>query len=1081
MNINEDKFANKSAEEIVNDVLLQHKNNTQDALGYIKNIANTDGLVLPEETKKELKKAEDMLKNKLEEDISLPNWWPFSKKYDIEVSCLPPFKKEPVKITVNQAKGFDDPKVLEVYKKVRNKHPKSPIYLRNPELGRKVFYENSIHDFKVEAIYASESRKETLEAGTLEIAMQMAEKLWKTNKFDQVLVFKKDKPVCELNKQSNGWIVHDKKSKNNIKPNTNDTEDNNWNSEHPIKQLTNDFFNDQTTQEVGSALLSSATGIAPHFLTPVTRSLTNLLLNRLNRTKGESCELKEDEFVEPEIFNKKDMLNSRNEYAYDLDKRLIYELHEINPAYDDTRKPSWLLPKEYWKQAGGADVTLPSKFWFYADKPQTDSGPKETIAYKTGKLRNYLVDKQKLLTMKDWVDLVYTNPEYLKCLRKLIFNKGRLFMDIETFEQAINDEWHRLGSIQQHDGIYVLTKDKGLEFRQLDAESGEWMITPAEQLSFVIYPDDYDTDILDEIIEAVFKTISEKTGKSIEELRSAYKEEAKDASKYKTARDINGKDSWIPEDLYTTFSAATTGGTVPNLTNGEYPDNAPITLVLDSITYPTDENGNKVLPRDWSEIDTPEKLEEYKNKYNISDDNALVKLNYKVPVEYLGEKKDGSPRYKYTIISNNPYIITVGAFKALINDPINHKTKTEFDEKYGVDNFFALIKKDFIVKEYLDNQFYDWKDEYNDIYKLDRFDHMTQARIYDDFKKHMHSTLVSQGKPLSPAYVTETYYLPKIAENNKNIPIMQGITKVLNNLKAKHPDLAKDAITKLSNFLEKIVDVKTSKITDKDALLHFYNTELAGYEQLTNGLPSTLVNTIAGLYSDLNKKDLDKAKDFISQVNDIINANMYKDDILGITTLNNKEKVVKELNDLVLKNREIETQIPNTQDKELNRDYRKKYRFMVSSLKQCLLETVKSIDNKEEQRKARNAINNIEKTLNIILDGSAYDHLGKELSFADQNKYLKEYAHKFYGINLDDDDELILNKIINIVKNVPLQKKGFGGKPEDAIASQVNDIKKQYQSDKMLDNPVIRSKIGKNVDELFGQAALAKILKDIDK
>lgn len=903
MNINEDKFSNKSAEEIVSDLLSQYKNNPDEALNHISKIKK-DGLVLSKQIIDELKKAEDMLKDKIQKESILTDLLDkFNSKfktYDIEVSCLPPFKKEPVKVIVNQAKGFDDPKVLEIYKKIRNKHPKSPIYLRNSELGRKVFYENSIHDFKIEAISASEHKKETLEAGTLEIAMQMAEKLWQTNRFDQVIVFNKDKPVCELNKQSKGWIVHNQKNINNTSNNQDA-----YTSENPIKSLTNDFLNNNTTQEVGTALLSNITGIAPHFLTPVTRSLTNVLLNRLNKTRGESVELKEDEFIEPDIFAKKDMLNSRDEFAYGLDKRLIYELHEINPAYDDTRKPAWYIPKEYWGKNSGADVNLPGEFRFDFNNKQNNQNEPET-----------------------------------------------------------------------------------------------------------------------------------------------------------------------------TLSAADTGGVVPNLTDGEFPDNAPIKVVLDSITYP------EKLPKKWEEIDTPEKLNTYKEEY-ISDDTALVKLKYRVPVKYLGVKKDGSPKYEYKEFSDTqtpPYIIPVREFKNIINDPINSDIKNKFDEKHGVENFYLLIKNDFIVKDYLDDQFYKWKNEYNEKYGLDRFDHTTVAKIYNDFKKHMHSTTIQKGEPLSSEYVTETYYIPKVIENNKNIPVIKGINSVISNLKAKHPDLAKDAITKLASVLEDITDSNNFKIFDVKKLQDFYNNELSGYEQLTNGLSPNLVNDISNLYKDLNEKDPIKAKDFISTINEVINANLYKDDILGIKTLNNKDNVSKELKNILIKYHDIADQTIDTEDKTLNRKYRNNFRFIIEALIKGLLDSIYSKDyskGTEERHKAANTIKRIKDKLNTILDASVVAPTGNELSYAEQNAYLKAYANKFYGIDLDMDQDDILNKIIDIIKTIPLQTEGWGN--DDSIVSKVNDMFKQHEKDHMIDNTVLKSKIGKHIEDYLGQAQLANILNSTEE
>ena len=131
MNINEDKFANKSAEEIVNDMLTQHKNNSKEALEHMQDILKDDGLILSADTKATLKKAVDILSDK-----GLKEGW-FSKpeaKYEVKFEVYLPFKKEPAEFQIPPVASLNDPLVKETLAKIRKRHPHSTIYIRS-ELG----------------------------------------------------------------------------------------------------------------------------------------------------------------------------------------------------------------------------------------------------------------------------------------------------------------------------------------------------------------------------------------------------------------------------------------------------------------------------------------------------------------------------------------------------------------------------------------------------------------------------------------------------------------------------------------------------------------------------------------------------------------------------------------------------------------------------------------------------------------------------------------------------------------------------------------------------------------------------------
>ena len=140
MNINEDKFANKSAEEIISDMLTQHKNNSKEALEHIQDILKDDGLILGDEAKANLEKAATILSDK-----GLKEGW-FSKdapkKYAVKFEVYLPFKKEPAQFQIPPVASLNDPLVKETLAKIRARHPKSTIYIRS-ELGDQRITEDS--------------------------------------------------------------------------------------------------------------------------------------------------------------------------------------------------------------------------------------------------------------------------------------------------------------------------------------------------------------------------------------------------------------------------------------------------------------------------------------------------------------------------------------------------------------------------------------------------------------------------------------------------------------------------------------------------------------------------------------------------------------------------------------------------------------------------------------------------------------------------------------------------------------------------------------------------------------------------
>lgn len=215
MNINEDKFLNKSAKEIVDDMLSQHKT-PSDALAHTNELLNDDGL--SDKTKEELKKAANMLQDKTnEKELNEGKWLSAIKSmfnpqpkpgYTVELVCYPPFKKEPEVIKLDNIQSLDDPQVDEAYKSIRRLHPKSQIRLYS-KLGNKTFYENSSAEYQIKAYDKESNRVDSFNAGTLPQAMAMCEKMWNANdaKYKSIEVIHDNDVVTTYNGLEEGFTM----------------------------------------------------------------------------------------------------------------------------------------------------------------------------------------------------------------------------------------------------------------------------------------------------------------------------------------------------------------------------------------------------------------------------------------------------------------------------------------------------------------------------------------------------------------------------------------------------------------------------------------------------------------------------------------------------------------------------------------------------------------------------------------------------------------------------------------------------------------------------------------------------------
>lgn len=258
MNITEDKFSNKSAEEIVDDMLSKHNNNTVDALNHTKEILNNDGLSFSKETKEELKKAADMLKDKAKEESLMEAIWPFKHKEkptcDATFELYLPFTNTPKTYTLKDITGLDDPRIEKVHQIIRKSHPKSTIYMRS-DFGNKRFYESTDHSFTIKA-KNKDGRIETRHAGNLPIAMNLSEKLFESDRFEEIEIQHEKGSVGTYKGLKEGWIL---------------TED---------KGLLRSLVNNKTVGHLAAAGLGALTGINPILLTQVEPTVGNYALDQ---------------------------------------------------------------------------------------------------------------------------------------------------------------------------------------------------------------------------------------------------------------------------------------------------------------------------------------------------------------------------------------------------------------------------------------------------------------------------------------------------------------------------------------------------------------------------------------------------------------------------------------------------------------------------------------------------------------------------------------------------------------------------------------------------------------------------------
>lgn len=199
MNINEDKFENKSVAEIISDMLIQHKNNSKEALEHIQDILKDDGLTLSKDVKNNLKKAANILSNDDLKEGWLNNIISNKKSQpqeDVNFEVYLPFKSEPAKF-VTRASSLEDPQVNDAIKKIRSKHPHSTIYIKS-KLGNKTIREAS-NDYQVN-LY-TENKKYSCYVGTLPIALNLVEKA-AYNKAD---ILKENKILCSYDRSLKEW------------------------------------------------------------------------------------------------------------------------------------------------------------------------------------------------------------------------------------------------------------------------------------------------------------------------------------------------------------------------------------------------------------------------------------------------------------------------------------------------------------------------------------------------------------------------------------------------------------------------------------------------------------------------------------------------------------------------------------------------------------------------------------------------------------------------------------------------------------------------------------------------------------
>lgn len=346
MNIKEDRFSNKSAEEIVNDVLLLHKNNTQDALSYIKNISKDDGLSLSDETKTQLKKAEDMLVNKVKRENIVEAIWPFNKKeepkkYQARLIAFPPFKKEPTIMQLPGITSLEDPIIAQSLAIFRKKHPHSIVNL-DSELGKKTFYENSIRDYKINA-YDKKGNKKELCVGTLPLAINLVEKLYESNEYTKMDILKENDILTSYSGLKEGWSI--KKDKKTPKD---DKKDDTF-----LNKTVSDITNNSTIKNIATIGISNLLGTTPALTTGITDTLMNYGLNKTRSSRNhrqaleklnQKYKIKEDNVTDQDVgFD--DYIDTKKDTS-NLTECFYYILSGINPVLADKRKPKLYWPKD---------------------------------------------------------------------------------------------------------------------------------------------------------------------------------------------------------------------------------------------------------------------------------------------------------------------------------------------------------------------------------------------------------------------------------------------------------------------------------------------------------------------------------------------------------------------------------------------------------------------------------------------------------------------------------------------------------------------------------------------------------------
>ena len=322
MNITEDKFTNKSVEEIVQDVLVQHKNNVEDALIYIKDISNKDGLSMSKETTEKLNAVADVLQKNInkENDLfeGLFDVFKSKNKYDVKLLCYPPFKNEPVIFTIKDVTSLDDPRIEEYHKYMRKLHPKSTIYL-DSELGRKKFYENSIHDYKIKLYDENCKLSNESYAGNLFLAKAFAEKLCELNSISKAEILKENDVVSTYNSSNKKWNTV---SKTPMKSKTVKTKNVNKKSSKP-NDIISDFFKNKTVQDIETIGLSNLIGIDPALINGITKPFHDYASSERKSKldyKNKKADLNNEYGIKETINDKKD-----------LDIEFLID-HGINPS-----------------------------------------------------------------------------------------------------------------------------------------------------------------------------------------------------------------------------------------------------------------------------------------------------------------------------------------------------------------------------------------------------------------------------------------------------------------------------------------------------------------------------------------------------------------------------------------------------------------------------------------------------------------------------------------------------------------------------------------------------------------------------